>query len=60
MCPECQQAAAWARWAKRRAADLGIDLAEDAARAVEAGRAPDGWRARLAAAAVGAGGVAGR
>ncbi|MBT2425025.1 hypothetical protein J7F02_04785 [Streptomyces sp. ISL-112] len=57
VCPECQQAAAWARWAERRAADLGIDLAEDAAKAVEAGRDPDGWRSRLAAAAA-AGGVA--
>ncbi|WP_432150935.1 hypothetical protein [Streptomyces sp. bgisy029] len=50
-CADCQQAAAWARWAERRAADLGIDLAEDAAAAVEAGRDPDGWRSRLAAAA---------
>lgn len=50
-CPDCQQAAAWARWAERRAADLGVDLAEEAAAAVEAGRSPDGWRARLAAAA---------
>ncbi|MDX2403209.1 hypothetical protein NJO91_08730 [Streptomyces microflavus] len=50
-CPDCQQAAAWARWAERRAADLGVDLAEDAAKAVEAGRDPDGWRGRLAAAA---------
>lgn len=56
VCPECQQAAAWARWAERRAADLGIDLAEDAAKAVVAGRDPDGWRSRLAAAAA-AGGV---
>lgn len=53
-CPDCQQAAAWARWAQRRAADRGIDLAEDAAAAVDAGRDPDGWRARLAAAASGA------
>ncbi|MEW2066858.1 hypothetical protein [Streptomyces sp. NPDC007346] len=53
-CPDCQQAAAWARWAERRAADLGIDLAEDAAAAVEAGRDPDGWRSRLAAAAAAA------
>ncbi|MFE9011406.1 hypothetical protein [Streptomyces cyaneofuscatus] len=51
LCPDCQQAAAWARWAERRAADLGVDLAEDAAKAVEAGRDPDGWRSRLAAAA---------
>ncbi|MGW6284305.1 hypothetical protein [Streptomyces sp. NPDC055107] len=50
-CPDCQQAAAWARWAERRAADLGVDLADDAAAAVEAGRDPDGWRGRLAAAA---------
>ncbi|MFJ8557216.1 hypothetical protein ACIRD0_07370 [Streptomyces microflavus] len=50
-CPDCQQAAAWARWAERRAADLGVDLAEDAAKAVEDGRDPDGWRGRLAAAA---------
>ncbi|MFI8311548.1 hypothetical protein ACIGBK_13115 [Streptomyces microflavus] len=50
-CPDCQQAAAWARWAERRAADLRVDLAEDAAKAVEAGRDPDGWRGRLAAAA---------
>lgn len=50
-CSDCQQAAAWARWAERRAADLGIDLAEDAAAAVEAGRDPGGWRGRLAAAA---------
>ncbi|MEU9222725.1 hypothetical protein AB0D47_40520, partial [Streptomyces sp. NPDC048376] len=49
-CPDCQQAAAWARWAERRAADLGVDLAEDAAKAVEAGRGSDGWRSRLAAA----------
>ncbi|MBT2424762.1 hypothetical protein J7F02_03380 [Streptomyces sp. ISL-112] len=56
-CPDCQQAAAYARWAERRAADLGIDLAEDAAKAVEAGRDPNGWRSRLAAAAA-AGGVA--
>lgn len=55
-CPDCQQAAAYARWAERRAADLGIDLAEDAAKAVEAGRDPDGWRSRLAAAAAAAGG----
>ncbi|MEU0356897.1 hypothetical protein [Streptomyces cyaneofuscatus] len=54
LCPDCQQAAAWARWAERRAADLGVDLAEDAAKAVEAGRDPDGWRSRLAAAAAGA------
>ncbi|PVC92608.1 hypothetical protein DBP19_15230 [Streptomyces sp. CS090A] len=51
LCPDCQQAAAWARWAERRAADLGVDLAEEAAKAVEAGRDPDGWRSRLAAAA---------
>ncbi|MFE7481990.1 hypothetical protein [Streptomyces sp. NPDC057552] len=51
MCPDCEQAAAWARWAERRAVDLGVDLAEDAAKAVEAGRAPDGWRAKLLAAA---------
>ncbi|MFJ7327118.1 hypothetical protein ACIQVN_12870 [Streptomyces cyaneofuscatus] len=56
LCPDCQQAAAYARWAERRAADLGIDLAEDAAKAVEAGRDPDGWRSRLAAAAAAAGG----
>ncbi|MGK3090900.1 hypothetical protein ACG93S_13660 [Streptomyces sp. WAC01490] len=56
LCPDCQQAAAWARWAERRAADLGVDLAEEAAKAVEAGRDPDGWRSRLAAAAA-AGGV---
>ncbi|XQE80746.1 hypothetical protein ACN24L_20075 [Streptomyces microflavus] len=49
-CPDCQQAAAWARWAERRAADLGVDLAEDAAKAVEDGRDPGGWRGRLAAA----------
>ncbi|MGC4907172.1 hypothetical protein ACLQ2J_15755 [Streptomyces cyaneofuscatus] len=54
LCPDCQQAAAWARWAERRAADLGVDLAEEAAKAVEAGRDPDGWRSRLAAAAAGA------
>ncbi|MGW5071008.1 hypothetical protein ACWEQJ_33925, partial [Streptomyces cyaneofuscatus] len=48
LCPDCQQAAAWARWAERRAADLGVDLAEDAAKAVEAGRDPDGWRSRPA------------
>lgn len=54
-CADCQQAAAWARWAERRAVDLGIDLAEDAAAAVEAGRDPDGWRGRLAAAASGVG-----
>ncbi|MFE3722277.1 hypothetical protein [Streptomyces cyaneofuscatus] len=58
VCPDCQQAAAWARWAERRAADLGVDLAEDAAQAVEAGRDPDGWRSRLAAAAAAAGGGA--
>ncbi|MGK3091198.1 hypothetical protein ACG93S_15210 [Streptomyces sp. WAC01490] len=57
-CPDCQQAAAWARWAERRAADLGVDLAEDAAKAVEAGRGSDGWRSRLAAAAAAAGGGA--
>ncbi|MEU0357257.1 hypothetical protein [Streptomyces cyaneofuscatus] len=56
LCPDCQQAAAWARWAERRAVDLGVDLAEDAAKAVEAGRDPDGWRSRLAAAAA-AGGI---
>ncbi|MEU3204745.1 hypothetical protein ABZ702_12895 [Streptomyces cyaneofuscatus] len=56
LCPDCQQAAAWARWAERRAADLGVDLAEDAAKAVEAGRDPDGWRSRLAAAAAAGGG----
>ncbi|WP_435897612.1 hypothetical protein [Streptomyces cyaneofuscatus] len=56
LCPDCQQAAPWARWAERRAADLGVDLAEEAAKAVEAGRDPDGWRSRLAAAAA-AGGV---
>ncbi|MFJ9637056.1 hypothetical protein [Streptomyces sp. NPDC101178] len=54
-CADCQQAAAWARWAERRATDLGIDLAEDAAAAVEAGRDPDGWRGKLAAAASGVG-----
>ncbi|MFJ1590140.1 hypothetical protein ACIOD0_07815 [Kitasatospora albolonga] len=60
VCPDCQQAAAWARWAERRAADLGVDLAEEAAAAAEAGRDPNGWRARLAAAvASGAGGGAG-
>ncbi|MFF3995093.1 hypothetical protein ACFYX8_17580 [Streptomyces cyaneofuscatus] len=53
LCPDCQQAAAWARWAERRAADLGVDLAEDAAKAVAAGRGSDGWRSRLAAAAAG-------
>ncbi|WP_233277207.1 hypothetical protein [Streptomyces microflavus] len=59
-CPDCQQAAAWARWAERRAADLGVDLAQDAAKAVEDGRDPDGWRGRLAAAAAsGATGVPG-
>ncbi|XMN07667.1 hypothetical protein ACK8N7_17330 [Streptomyces griseobrunneus] len=58
-CPDCQQAAAWARWAERRAADLGVDLAEEAAKAVEAGRDPDGWRGRLAAAASGATGATG-
>ncbi|MGW6636937.1 hypothetical protein ACWGIT_28860 [Streptomyces cyaneofuscatus] len=58
LCPDCQQAAAWARWAERRAADLGVDLAEDAAKAVEAGRGSDGWRSRLAAAAAAAGGGA--
>ncbi|MGW7093208.1 hypothetical protein [Streptomyces sp. NPDC054874] len=52
-CPDCQQAAAWARWAERRAADLGVDLADDATAAVEAGRDPNGWRGRLAAAATG-------
>ncbi|MER7039370.1 hypothetical protein [Streptomyces microflavus] len=57
-CPDCQQAAAWARWAERRAVDLGVDLAEEAAKAVEDGRDPDGWRGRLAAAA-GATGAAG-
>ncbi|MCX4653522.1 hypothetical protein [Streptomyces microflavus] len=57
-CPDCQQAAAWARWAERRAADLGVDLAQEAAKAVEDGRDPDGWRGRLAAAA-GATGAAG-
>ncbi|WP_334662932.1 hypothetical protein [Streptomyces cyaneofuscatus] len=57
LCPDCQQAAAWARWAERRAADLGVDLAEDAAKAVEAGRDPDGWRSRLAAAGAVAEGV---
>ncbi|WP_248872295.1 hypothetical protein [Streptomyces sp. HNA39] len=51
LCPDCQQAAAWARWAERRAADLGVDLAEEAAAAVEAGRDPNGWRGCLAAAA---------
>ncbi|KAB2590997.1 hypothetical protein F5983_19290 [Streptomyces arboris] len=55
-CPDCLQAAAYARWAERRAADLGIDLAEDAAKAVEAGRDPNGWRSRLAAAAAAGGG----
>ncbi|MEV4879363.1 hypothetical protein [Streptomyces cyaneofuscatus] len=55
-CPDCLQAAAYARWAERRAADLGIDLAEDAAKAVEAGRDPNGWRSRLAAAAATGGG----
>ncbi|MET8345681.1 hypothetical protein, partial [Streptomyces microflavus] len=50
-CPDCQQAAAWARWAERRAADLGVDVAEEAAKAVEDGRDPGGWRGRLAAAA---------
>ncbi|WP_234330720.1 hypothetical protein [Streptomyces sp. NRRL S-623] len=58
-CPDCQQAAAWARWAERRAADLGVDLAEDAAKAVEDGRDPGGWRGRLAASASGATGVPG-
>ncbi|MFI1224163.1 MULTISPECIES: hypothetical protein [unclassified Streptomyces] len=53
-CPDCLQAAAWARWAERRAADLGVDLADDAAAAVEAGRDPGGWRGRLAASAAAA------
>ncbi|WP_373561431.1 hypothetical protein [Streptomyces sp. rh34] len=56
-CPDCQQAAAWARRAERRAADLGVDLADDAAAAVEAGRDPDGRRGRLAATAAGAPGA---
>ncbi|MFE6000017.1 hypothetical protein ACFQ6C_24650 [Streptomyces sp. NPDC056454] len=59
LCPDRQQAAAWARWAERRATDPGVDLAEDAAKAVEAGRDPDGWRSRLAAAAASAGGGGG-
>ncbi|WP_327390369.1 hypothetical protein OG728_20765 [Streptomyces microflavus] len=59
-CPDCQQAAAWARWAERRAPDLGVDLTEEAAKAVEDGRDPGGWRGRLAAAAAsGATGVPG-
>ncbi|MFJ7412948.1 hypothetical protein ACIQWZ_19345 [Streptomyces sp. NPDC098077] len=44
-CPDCQQAAAWARWAEHRIADLGGD-ADDWQAQEQLG----GWRGRLAAA----------
>ncbi|WP_274031574.1 hypothetical protein [Streptomyces sp. MMBL 11-1] len=44
-CPDCQQAAAWARWAEHRIADLGGD-ADD----WQAQERLGGWRGRLAAA----------
>ncbi|WP_306667799.1 hypothetical protein [Streptomyces sp. rh34] len=46
-CPECQQAAAWARWAEHRIADLGGDADDWQAQAQEQ---LGGWRGRLAAA----------
>ncbi|MFJ6609941.1 hypothetical protein ACIQPT_06635 [Streptomyces sp. NPDC091289] len=44
-CPDCQQAAAWERWAEHRIADLGGD-ADDWQAQEQLG----GWRGRLAAA----------
>ncbi|MFD8709128.1 hypothetical protein ACFV07_01470, partial [Streptomyces anulatus] len=44
-CPDCRQAAAWARWAEHRIADLGGDA--DGWKAQEQ---LSGWRGRLAAA----------
>ncbi|MFJ9184772.1 hypothetical protein ACIRQO_17135 [Streptomyces anulatus] len=44
-CPDCRQAAAWARWAEHRIADLGGDA--DGRQAQEQ---LSGWRGRLAAA----------
>ncbi|MFH9476472.1 hypothetical protein ACH4L7_21880 [Streptomyces anulatus] len=44
-CPDCRQAAAWARWAEHRIADLGGD-----ADGWEAQEQLSGWRGRLAAA----------
>ncbi|MCX4519788.1 hypothetical protein OHA69_19305 [Streptomyces anulatus] len=44
-CPDCRQAAAWARWAEHRIADLGGD-----ADGWQAQEQLSGWRGRLAAA----------
>ncbi|MFD4175584.1 hypothetical protein [Streptomyces anulatus] len=44
-CPDCRQAAAWARWAEHRIADLGGD-----ADGWQAQEKLSGWRGRLAAA----------
>ncbi|MGX5391840.1 hypothetical protein ACWLMY_08175 [Streptomyces anulatus] len=46
-CPDCRQAAAWARWAEHRIADLGGDADGWQAQAQEQ---LSGWRGRLAAA----------
>ncbi|WP_405195360.1 hypothetical protein [Streptomyces anulatus] len=50
-CPDCRQAAAWARWAEHRIADLGGDA--DGWQAQEQEQEQEqlsGWRGRLAAA----------
>lgn len=48
-CPDCRQAAAWARWAEHRIADLGGDADGWQAHA-QAQEQLSGWRGRLAAA----------
>nr|WP_308405857.1 hypothetical protein [Streptomyces sp. 404i] len=48
-CPDCRQAAAWARWAEHRIADLGGDADGWQAQA-QAQEQLSGWRGRLAAA----------
>lgn len=52
-CPDCRQAAAWARWAEHRIADLGGDADGWQAQAQAQAQAQEqlsGWRGRLAAA----------
>ncbi|MFD6586825.1 hypothetical protein ACFWED_08075 [Streptomyces anulatus] len=52
-CPDCRQAAAWARWAEHRIADLGGDADGWQAQAEAQAQAQEqlsGWRGRLAAA----------
>ncbi|MFJ9109608.1 hypothetical protein [Streptomyces sp. NPDC102283] len=50
-CSDCRQAAAWARWAEHRIADLGGDADDWQAQAqAQAQEQLGGWRGRLAAA----------